>query len=125
VAESEAMFLELKKLLVPYAKHFQVTTDAADAYGLDEELPHHRTQFAHVTTTRRGVKLFCYPVLVFKELRVPPLLVPKQLASARSVFAFEQLTPGQRSAVKALLSNAWTLIEARRAESPDRPYHKP
>ncbi|HTL33628.1 MAG TPA: hypothetical protein VL326_10905 [Kofleriaceae bacterium] len=42
----DALFAEMKALIEPYAKHFTVFADTADAYDLEEELPGYRTQFA-------------------------------------------------------------------------------
>jgi hypothetical protein len=121
---SDDAFTTIKKLLVPYAKHFTVFSDTDDTYDLEEELPHSRTMFGYVHRSRGGARLIFYPLNAFPELRAG---LPQVLASklkSKYVLPFSTITAGQRAALAKLFQVAWARIAAQRELNPKRAYYR-
>jgi hypothetical protein len=116
------LFETLKRLLVPYAKHFRVMYDDADHFELVEELPHYRTLFASVNRGRGGIGLCIYALKYFPELAFPPSLAAKQLKSYPTVIRLTAITAAQTRSLATVLAKAWKRIAAGRKTDPTKPY---
>jgi hypothetical protein len=117
-------FTTIKKLLVPYAKHFTVFDDTADTYDLWEQLPTSRTMFAFARRSRDGARLSFYPLNVFPELRAG---LPQVLASklkSKYTLPFSTVTAGERAAIAKLLQTGWERIAAQRRLNPKRAFYR-
>jgi hypothetical protein len=119
---SDDAFTTIKKLLIPYAKHFTVYADTDHSYDLEEDLPTSRTLFGNVYRTRAGTRLAFYPLHVFPELRagLPQLLASK--LKSKYVLPFATVTAGERTALDNLFRIAWDRIVAQRRLNPKRAY---
>jgi hypothetical protein len=121
---SNEAFRAIRRLLVPYAKHFAVWQDDAGTYDLEEDLPHARTMFGYAHASRDGARLVFYPLNVFEELRaaLPPVLASK--LRSKYVLSFATVTAADRAALAKLFAAAWALIAAQRELVPGRAYYR-
>ena len=123
-AVTDDAFITIKKLLVPYAKHFTVSTDSDDTYVLDEDLPHSRTMFGYLHRSRGGARLVFYPLQVFAELRdsLPPVLARK--LKSKCILPFPTVTAADRAALTKLFRAGDQRVAAQRKLNPNRGYYR-
>lgn len=118
------LFATLRSLLVPYATHFEVTSDTADSYELWEDMPTARTLFASVQRGKKGVDLTPWALKYFKDITLPTSLVAKKMTSYPNTLRFESITAPQKAALAKALAAAWKQIAARRKLAPTSAYYR-
>lgn len=101
----ESVFLRLRKVLLPYAKHMVVKFDGPGIYYLESApVPKYDTEvfFGAVKTGKRFVSFHLMPVDVFPELRRSLSPALKKRMKDNSTFNFTALEPATVRELAAL-----------------------